>query len=105
MKLKAIALAAATVAMISSAALAQTDNPTTGSTGTQGSPEPGTILEDNAKMAPFYTDAEMKQMKTGDEFKAAFQSMSAEDQKRLRDECMNVSSPRAAFCESVKAIQ
>lgn len=89
------------------AKMAPTDTTTTQSTGTQGSPEPQTqaLMDDKTKMAPFYTDEAMTTMKTGEEFTAAFNAMSAEDQQRLRDECMNTTSPRDEFCEGIKNIQ
>lgn len=104
MNLKALMLAAATTALISGAAFAQTD-PASGSTATDGNPPPGTMLEDKTKMAPFYKDEGMMELRTGDEFKAALQAMSAEDQQRLRDECQNNTSPRATFCEGLKAVE
>jgi hypothetical protein len=134
MTFKSLALAAVTATLLSGAALAQTDNPltppsgtqgspepqtqtqdamtptdqtTTQSTGTQGSPEPQTqaLMDDKTKMAPFYTDEAMTTMKTGEEFRSAFNAMSAEDQQRLRDECLNSTSQRDEFCEGIKNIQ
>ena len=105
MTLKSLALAAVTATLLSGAALAQsTDAATTQATGTQGSPEPQTqvLMNDKAKMAPFYSDEAMTTLKSGDEFKAAFQAMSMEDQQRLRDECQNTTSPRATFCDSIE---
>jgi hypothetical protein len=108
MTFKSLALAAVTATLLSGAALAQSsDTTTTQSTGTQGSPEPQTqvLMNDKAKMAPFYSDEAMTTLKTGDEFKSAFQAMSAEDQQRLRDECQNSTSPRDTFCEGLKTFQ
>lgn len=89
------------------AKMAPTDTTTTQSTGTQGSPEPQTqaLMDDKTKMAPFYTDEAMTTMKTGEEFRSAFNAMSAEDQQRLRDECLNSTSQREEFCEGIRNIQ
>lgn len=102
MTFKTLALAGVALAMISGAAVAQTTN---SATGAQGSTPPGAILDDNTKMQPFYTDSEMKTMRTGDEFKSAWMGMSAEDRDRVKNECQNTNSPKASFCESVKMMQ
>lgn len=100
MTLKSFALAAATVTLLSGAALAQTDNMTTNAT-----PPTGSTLEDKTLMGPFYTDESMKTMKTGDEFTAAWNAMSSEDKDRVRADCENNVSLRAQFCEGIKGLQ
>jgi len=105
MTFKSLALAAIATTMLAGAAIAQTDQTQTNSTGTQGSTPPGAVLEDQTKMKPFYSDEAMTTLRTGDEFTAAFNAMSSEDRERVRTECHNSTSTRAAFCESLKNIQ
>ncbi len=104
MTLKSLALAAATLAMLSGAAIAQSSDVDQTKTNTV-SPTGSTALEDKTLMTPFYTDDSMTTLRTGDEFNAAFNAMSSEDKERVRSECANSTSPREAFCESIKNIQ
>ncbi|TGT70972.1 hypothetical protein EN802_21990 [bacterium M00.F.Ca.ET.159.01.1.1] len=44
-------------------------------------------LDDPQKMAPFFTDAGMKTMKSGDEFKKAWLAMTEEDRASIKKDC------------------
>ena len=105
MNFKKIALAAAAVTMLSGAAMAQDKSLATGSTATDGMPRPGSLLENKEKMAPFYTDETMSTLRSTDEIKSAFQAMSPDDQKMLREECQNVTSPRDTFCQGLSTFE
>lgn len=126
MTLKTLALATATAVMLSGAAFAQssnnadttnrtTDQPiiqdqmntnsTTGDTSTTNRTTDQPILNDNAAMAPFYTDESMTTLRTGDEFRQAYNSMSSEDKERVWAECKNNTSPRADFCNNIRELQ
>lgn len=55
-------------------------------------------------MRPFYTDDGMKTPKTGDDFMAAYKSMSAEDLAKMKAFCAGSNSPRDTTCENFNAI-
>lgn len=111
MTFKSLALAAVTVTLVAGgAAFAQTDSTTTNATsGTQGSPPPGAQTEElqnnNAMMAPFYTDESMTTMKSGEEFNTAWMKMSGEDKDRVKAACENSTSLKDEFCESIKNLE
>jgi hypothetical protein len=86
MKLKFLAIAAI-AAMTAGTAMAQDANMTD-------------KLMDTAAM--FFTDKEMTVMKSADEMKAAWASMSAEDQKMLKDGCTSGTSIKnKEFCDII----
>ena len=84
--LRKLLVGAAALTMITGAALAQSD---------------GTSALDNPEMMqPFYSDEARTQMKSPEEISAAVKAMNTEDRAKLAEECKNVTSPRASFCES-----
>jgi len=70
-----------------------------GSTGTSA-------LDDPAKMSPFFTDAGMKTMKSGDEFKKAWMAMTEEDRTSMKKECGDEAIAKAHdnFCKMTKEL-
>jgi hypothetical protein len=105
MNFKTLALAAATVSMLSGAAIAQTNTVDDTNTASTNSPKANSLLENKEMMGSFYTDDSMTTMRTGDEFKSAFNAMSSEDRDRLRTECENSTSQKDEFCNAIKDIQ
>lgn len=103
MNFKSIALVAATVSMLSGAAIAQdatdTDTKTNSTTGSTALDQ-----EQREMRAPFYTDDSMTTLRSGDEFTSAWNAMSATDQERIRQECANSTSPEDEFCRSIENI-
>ncbi|MBE7183679.1 MAG: hypothetical protein INR68_04645 [Methylobacterium mesophilicum] len=89
MKLKLLSVAAIAVA-ISGSAFAQTSS---------GSPR----LEDSTMMGQFYSDSDMKTMKTGDEFSAAMQNLKSEDREAISNECKNTNTQHSNFCDAFNA--
>jgi hypothetical protein len=105
MNFRSLALAAATISLLSGAALAQEGEDQ--SSSTTGSVEKSTALDQAQRQmrAPFYTDDTMATMRTGDEFSAAWTAMSADDQQSIRDQCANSTSPEDEFCRGIENIQ
>lgn len=81
---------AAALTMMTGAAFAQA---ATGSEGTSA-------LDDPEMMKPFYTDEGMTTLRSDEEVAVAVKAMKDEDRARIVEECKNVNSPRASFCES-----
>lgn len=62
-------------------------------------------LDDQTKMAAFYTDTGMKTMKSDTEFKAAWMAMSDTDRASMLKECGdNVVGNHEMFCKMVKHV-
>ena len=63
-------------------------------------------LDDPAKMAPFFTDAGMKTMKSADEFKAAWMAMKEEDRAGMTKECGDeaIAKSHDNFCKMTKQL-
>lgn len=62
-------------------------------------------LDDQTKMAAFYTDAGMKTMKSDTEFKAAWMAMSDEDRTSMIKECSDkVVGNHEMFCKMAKQV-
>lgn len=62
-------------------------------------------LDNKDMMAPFYTDAEMKTMKSDEEFKAAWMAMTQEDREKVSKECDTDSEKlHNDFCEMTKQL-
>ena len=70
-----------------------------GSTGTSA-------LDDPAKMSPFFTDAGMKTMRSGDEFKKAWMAMTDEDRASIKKDCSDETIAKAHdnFCKMTKEL-
>lgn len=83
---KKILVSTAALAMMTGAALAQSE-------GTSA-------LDNKDMMKPFYTDDTMKTMRSNDEIAAAVKAMSTEDKAKIAKECENAQSPRDTFCQS-----
>jgi len=67
----------------------------------------GTSALDNPeKMAPFYTDAGMKTMKSEKEFKAAWMAMKEEDRAGMTKECGDkaIAKSHDDFCKMTKQL-
>ena len=67
----------------------------------------GTSALDNPeKMAPFYTDAGMKTMKSEKEFKAAWMAMKEEDRAGMTKECGDeaIAKSHDNFCKMTKQL-
>jgi hypothetical protein len=89
MKLKMLSIAAVAIA-ISGSAFAQSST---------GSPR----LDDATMMGSFYSDKDMKTMKTGDEFSAAMQNLKSEDREAISNECKNTNTQHSNFCDAFNA--
>lgn len=67
-------------------------------------------LDDPQKMAPFYTDSDMKTMKPAEDFKAAWMAMTDEDRNNITTVCADEAKNATAanthpeFCSNVKAL-
>lgn len=60
-------------------------------------------LDDQTKMAPFYTDSGMKTMKSEKEFKAAWMAMNDTDRASMLKECGDkVVGNHEMFCKTLK---
>ena len=111
MILKTLTLSMATALMLGGAAFAQdvntSDRPVVHDQMRTDSIDRnnGSILDDDAAMAPFYTDKSMTKLRTGEEFTQAYNAMSGEDKERVWAECKNTKSPRAAICDSIRELQ
>lgn len=57
-------------------------------------------------MAPFYSDPEMKTMKSGDDFKAAWMAMTKEDQDAVMKGCGDeaIAKDHNDFCANTKSL-
>jgi len=93
MTTKMLCMSAIAFSIMTGAALAG------GSTGTSA-------LDDPAKMSPFFTDAGMKTMKSGDEFKKAWMAMTEEDRTSMKKECGDEAIAKAHdnFCKMTKEL-
>jgi len=93
MTTKMLCMSAIAFSIMTGAALAG------GSTGTSA-------LDDPAKMSPFFTDAGMKTMKSGDEFKRAWMAMTEEDRTSMKKECGDEAIAKAHdnFCKMTKEL-
>ena len=70
-----------------------------------GSTTGTSALDNKDKMAPFYTDAEMKTMRPDDEFKAAWMAMTQEDRDQFSKECdTDTEKLHNDFCEKTKQL-
>ena len=60
-------------------------------------------LDEPANMAPFFTDASMKTMKSEADFKAAWASTAKDKQDTMMKECQDaaMSKPHAEFCANL----
>lgn len=63
-------------------------------------------LDEPSNMAPFYTDASMKTLKSPEEMKAVWNAMPEEKRKTMMRECQDaaMSKPYAEFCADVMAL-
>ena len=88
MNLKMLCTGAMALSMMTGAALA----------------EHGGALDEPTKMAPFYTAADMKTLKSEDDFKAAWEGLKDEDRATIKQECGGIASDdqgHGAFCTMV----
>ncbi|MGX5805029.1 hypothetical protein ACWGS9_27795 [Bradyrhizobium sp. Arg314] len=70
-----------------------------GTTGTSA-------LDDPQKMAPFFTDAGMKTMRSGDAFKKAWMAMSETDRTSIKKDCGDnaIAKKHDNFCKMTKEL-
>jgi hypothetical protein len=63
-------------------------------------------LDEPKMMAPFFTDASMKTMKSDADMKKVWAGMAKGDQAMMMKECNDaaMSKPHAQFCEKLKAL-
>lgn len=63
-------------------------------------------LDDPAKMSPFFTDAGMKTMKSGDEFKKAWMALTEDDRTSMKKDCGDEAVAKAHdnFCKMTKEL-
>lgn len=92
---KILSIAAMSIVMATGAAFAQT-------TTTGAATDPS--AEDKALYQPFYTDDTMGTMRSDDEFAAAWTAMTAENQAKVREQCVAPANDRLKdFCGKVPA--
>lgn len=93
MNIKMICMSAMAFSFMSGAALAG------GATGTSA-------LDDPAKMSPFFTDAGMKTMRSGDEFKKAWMGLSEDDRTSMKKDCGDetIAKSHDNFCKMTKEL-
>jgi len=86
MKVKIICVGAMALSMITGAALAA-----------------GGALDEPTKMAPFYTAADMKTLKSEADFKAAWAALKEEDRAEMKTECSDAAivAAHGDFCTMV----
>ena len=90
--IKNLVIGAFALAAVTGSAFADT---TTGSTA----------LDNQDKMGPFYTDSEMKTLKTDAEFKAAWEALTEADRDQFSKECDTDSEKlHNDFCEKTKQL-
>lgn len=63
-------------------------------------------LDDPAKMSPFFTDAGMKTMRSGDEFKKAWMALSEDDRASIKKDCGDdtIAKQHDNFCKMTKEL-
>ena len=71
-----------------------------------GSTTGTSALDDPAKMSPFFTDAGMKTMRSGDEFKKAWLAMTEEDRASIKKDCGDdaIAKQHDNFCKMTKEL-
>ncbi|RWB77142.1 MAG: hypothetical protein EOQ50_09510 [Mesorhizobium sp.] len=71
-----------------------------------GSTKGTSALDDPQKMSPFFTDAGMKTMRSGDEFKKAWLAMSEEDRTSIKKDCSDeaIAKQHDNFCKMTKEL-
>ncbi|MDX8442224.1 hypothetical protein [Mesorhizobium australafricanum] len=93
MNTKMLCMSAIALSLTAGAAMAG------GATGTSA-------LDDPQKMSPFFTDAGMKTMRSGDEFKKAWMAMSEEDRTSIKKDCGDnaIAKQHDDFCKMTKEL-
>lgn len=73
---------------------------------TTANPNPS-VFDKHDTMAPFYSDTDMKTLKTGDELKAAWMAMSKEDQDAVKEGCGDeaIAKEHDNFCANTKDLR
>lgn len=91
MKLKLLALSVMACTILSGAAMA-------------GSASGTSALDDPAKMAPFFTDAGMKTLRSDADFKTAWTAMKPDERTAVLKDCgdMTLNKSHAEFCAMAK---
>ncbi len=81
MKTKILSAAILAAALATGTAMAQTNS------SQNGSAPDGSMLNDQTKMAGFYTDESMSTLKSEDDIRANYDTMEAADQEQMKKEC------------------
>ncbi|TPI40912.1 hypothetical protein FJW07_06475 [Mesorhizobium sp. B3-1-9] len=91
MKTKVILMSAFAISVMTCSAFAGA------STGTSA-------LDDPQKMSPFFTDAGMKTMRSGDEFKKAWMALTEEDRASMKKDCADetIAKSHDEFCKATR---
>ena len=92
MKMKMLVLGAMAASMVTGAALAA-------GSGTSA-------IDDPQKMGAFYTDSDMKTMKSDDEFKVAWMALTQEDRDSMMASCADskIAADHDTFCAKAKEL-
>lgn len=91
--IKLLCTSAVAIVVLASAALAA---------GEKG----GSALDNPDKMAPFYTDKDLKTMRSETEFQAAWMAQTKEDRDSITKECSDtdISKEHEGFCKMTKQL-
>lgn len=93
MNVKMLTLGAMALALMTGSALAAGDKGTS-------------ALDDSAKMAPFYTDKDMKTLKSEADFKAAWMALTDDDRASMKKDCGDevIAKEHDNFCKMTKQL-
>ncbi|MCV3240613.1 hypothetical protein [Mesorhizobium sp. ZC-5] len=105
MNLKILAVSAIALSLAGGVALGQSNNSSSSTGGANSDPAPS-MMNDSAKMAPFFTDSGMMKMRSDDEISASFKAMSAEDQAAMKKECQMAENgaKNKGLCDKIGAM-
>ncbi|MHA6686333.1 hypothetical protein [Mesorhizobium sp. A556] len=88
---------------LATAAMAQSTTPDATATPTE-TPDPS-VFDKPGAMATFYSDAEMKTLKSDEDFKAAWMALTQEDRDAFSKECdTDTEKLHNDFCEKTKQL-
>ncbi|MHA6688648.1 hypothetical protein [Mesorhizobium sp. A556] len=88
---------------LATTAMAQSTTPDASATPT-ATPDPS-VFDKTETMATFYTDSDMKAMKSDEDFKAAWMAMAQEDRDAFSKECdTDTEKLHNDFCEKTKQL-
>jgi hypothetical protein len=90
--LSAAVLAASLAAGTAAFAQSGDQSDTTSSVSNTSNTDPEVILQDQERMAPFYTDNTMTTLRPEAEVRQAYSGLSAGDQEQMKQNCIDMSS-------------